>query len=657
MSERVYTVLFPFCGLGAGAMGFLRARAELFGREVRFASLGGIDIDPEGCVDFETLTGSRALCADIATMTVAQLHAFAGAAAPDVVFSSPPCKGFSGLLSEKRSQAEHYQKLNRLVLDWTRLMLAAWAEKPPRLVLIENVPRIETRGKKLLAEVKKLLRAAGYVFHASAHDCGELGGLAQHRRRFLLVARHAASTPTLLYQPRRQKVRGCGEVLGLLPLPGDPSAGPMHRLPKISYLNWLRLALIPPGGDWRDLPRDVEPQAGNARKHDAKYAVIRWADSALTVIGESRLGSGGPSVADVRVGAAYPHTYGVLPWDGPSHTVTGMAHSPGTGPFSIADPRIDAGGFNYANQLVLLGWDAPAHTITGGLRVGAGAQSVADPRLGPAPGATWHKGKHGVLDWDAPSRTVIGGPSNGADAVADPRFNNVFRLHAWEEPTSAVTSGSGPTSGNRSVADPRLRNFGGGPYGVQAWGSPAGTVTGNSWVTTGAFSIADPRVTCAMRAGAYGVLAWSQPAPTIGGACCIDNATAAVADPRVPGNPPLRVRFHPRDVRKAPPYIPVLPTADRTWHRPLTTLELAALQGLPTTIGGQPLVLAGSSATAWRERIGNAVPVPAAEMIARQMLLTLAGADAESFALAGGDTPVWVERAPEAISIELGGVQ
>ena len=43
---------------------------------------------------------------------------------------------------------------------------------PPKLVLIENVPRIETRGKTLLAEVKKLLRSAGYVFHSGTHDCG-----------------------------------------------------------------------------------------------------------------------------------------------------------------------------------------------------------------------------------------------------------------------------------------------------------------------------------------------------------------------------------------------------------------------------------------------------------------------------------------------------
>jgi hypothetical protein len=77
-----------------------------------------------------------------------------------------------------------------------------------------------------------------------------LAGLAQHRRRFLLVARLKKSVPCFIYQPPKKRVRGCGEVLGALPLPEDESAGELHKLPKLSWLNWVRLALIPAGGDW-----------------------------------------------------------------------------------------------------------------------------------------------------------------------------------------------------------------------------------------------------------------------------------------------------------------------------------------------------------------------------------------------------------------------
>ena len=62
----------------------------------------------------------------------------------------------------------------------------------------------------------------------------------------------------------------------------------------------------------------------------------------------------------------------------------------------------------------------------------------------------------------------------------------------------------------------------------------------------------------------------------------------------------------------------VIRALDGTWHRPLTTLELAALQGLPTQIDGEWLQLAGGSKARWRKRIGNAVPPATAEAIARE---------------------------------------
>jgi site-specific DNA-cytosine methylase len=282
---RTFSVLFPFSGLGAGARGFLDAQVTMFGRPARFRSVGGIDVDPLACADFELLTGSPALCADVATLTPAELRAFAGDAAPDVVFASPPCTGFSGLLGKKAAGAPKYQALNRLVLDWTRLMLEAWPTAP-RLFLLENVPRIASRGAELLREVRRLLRRAGYVFHDGTHDCGELGGLAQHRTRYLLVARHPGRAAPLLYQPVKKRVRACGEVLEQLPMPGDPAGGPMHGLPKISWLNWVRLALIPAGGDWRDLPGTLD-EGQPRREVFRRHHVNGWGEPAATVAGSS----------------------------------------------------------------------------------------------------------------------------------------------------------------------------------------------------------------------------------------------------------------------------------------------------------------------------------------------------------------------------------
>lgn len=585
---RTYTAFFPFCGSGGGALGCAHAAAEVLGEHVSFRVLGGIDNDPLACRDFEALCAAPALCADVASLTPAELRAFAGRAAPDMVFLSPPCKGHTALISAKKRKEAKYQRMNTLGLDWVRLMLETWRE-PPKLVLFENVPRVTTHGRDFLADIKTLLAAHGYVFHGGYHECGELGGLAQLRRRFLLVARHAASVPPLLYQPPRLRVRGCGEVLEALPLPArDGAGGRMHRMPRISWRNWIRLALIPAGGDWRDLP-GVLGVGQPRREQFRRYRVTGWTEPSPTVGGVGTNGSYG--VGDPRVRGAYDHGYAVLRWEQPSYTVAGGSH-PGQGAYSVGDPRVEA--------------------AVGEL--GAGAKLHA--------GGSFET--YGITPWDAPARTVTGEsrPSNGRFSIADPRVELIpqarnpnlhwskYQVRGWEEPAKTVTSAMRVGSGAPSVADPRVAAM---------------------------FTLED--VACPrQRPGAYGVLEWRGSSRTVTGAAKLDNGTWSVADPRLPpGSPSYDVE----DLDAKPEAPPVIVSQDGTWHRPLTTLELAVLQGFPPFIDGKPLEL-GGSLTSCRERIGNAVPPPAAKALAEQMLVTLACADAGAQRL-DGDLDVWVD--------------
>jgi len=523
VGEHEFTFLSLASGSGMGSRGFQEGQARLGSSSARFRSLGGVDNDPEACADFEYLTGSPALCADMSKLSPGQLRAAFGDRRPDAVFSSPPCKGFSGLLSNAAAASQKYQDLNRLVLQSLFLVCEAWS-KPPPLLVIENVPRIQSRGAGLLRQVRQLLSQYGYVFHEATHDCGEIGGLAQHRRRFLLVARRPEDVPAFVYQPPRQRVRGIGEVLEQLPLPEDPSAGPLHKLPRLSWLTWLRLALIPAGGDWRDLPREgvvVSPMADGTkrREHFARYNVRGWDEASGPVTGEGSNGA-----------------------------------------FGVADPRV----------------------------VDVALKSESRPNL------------LGVRGWDQPSLAVTGSASvsssNGAAAVADPRVPEYHR----------------------------------GILGVKRWDEPSGTVTGSAAPSRGAFAVGDPRVDvalgCAPRSGAYGVLDWSQAAGTVTGSLQVDNGPAAVADPREPGDH----RY------------PIIIAADGTWHRPLTALELAALQGLPATINGKPLELAGRSRSRWIERIGNGVPVGAAKVIGESLLHALLAAALGTWTL--GSTAIWVDK-------------
>ncbi|OIQ08707.1 putative BsuMI modification methylase subunit YdiO [Moorella thermoacetica] len=496
---REFTVLHLFSGIGGAALGFQQAVEEYKGVVGRFRTLAGIDVDPEACADFEYITGAPAIQMDLFSradyesfhghepppgwqeVTAGDLLAATGWEHPDVVFLSPPCKGFSGLLPVEKSRSEKYQALNRLVVRGLSLVVEAYQDDLPAVIMLENVPRITSRGECLLRQVKHLLGKHGYAFHEGFHDCGELGGLGQHRKRYLLIARLEQKMTSFIYKPPVKRVKSIGEIIGPLPMPDDPRMGLLHRLPRLQWKTWVRLALIPAGGDWRYLDK----------------------------------------IASVRYRLEYvPHN----------------------------------GAFRVGR------WDEPATTITG-------------------------------------SANVRG--SNALAAIADPRL---------------------PHRDNRHPA----------VYQVVKWDEPGPCVTGTRF-GSGAPAVGDPRIGCRPRNGTYKVQAWNQPSATVIGAGDIHAGAAAVADPRIPAD----------DKRPDPP--PVIIALDGTWHRPLTTLELAVLQGFPISLpNGQPLKLAGKSDARWRERIGNAVPPPAAKAIAEQILSALLVSEKGEWVL--GYTGFWVHE-------------
>lgn len=634
-----------FCGIGGGGRGFNRGHARVGQLVARYRCIGGVDVSPAAVAAFERLVGARGSSIDL--FDRAQYLAFHGkeppagwreataddirrAAAgerPHIVFTSPPCKGFSGLLSESRSLSARYQALNRLTLRGVALALEAWADDPPEFFLLENVPRIATRGRPLLDDIVDLLEARGYAVAETAHDCGVLGGLAQSRRRFLLVGRHREKVPPFLYEPPRKRLRAVGEVLGAFPLPGDPAGGPMHRMRELEWRTWVRLAFVEAGGDWRSLQR------------------LRVVDGHLADFG----------IAPEK--EYYRGIYGVSGWDETAATITGEA-APSCGRYSVADPRVF--GWGEYSQFGVLGWGDPAGTVSGQSAPGGGRYSVGDPRVAWAP--TAHRNKLRVTPWDEPAGSIIGAarPDGGAGSVADPRFahgprgphfNNVYRVIRWDGVSSTVTAGGGPSSGGLAVADPRAEGWGGrGKYRVTGFEEPAGAVIGASTTGNGAYAVADPRTaTEYQREGPYAVLPWGATARAVIGSAGHDNGPFSVADPREPDVNLSTTALHSLPEASAR-LVAVIRALDGTWHRPLTTLELAALQSLVTP--GEPITLEGTSDSAWREWIGNAVPPDAAEAIGSEMgralLLAWSG---QTFAL--GATPIWVRPLVVAMTVDV----
>lgn len=619
------------CGLGGGAAGFNRARPRVGNVEAHWECLGGIDVDPAGLRDFERLAGVPGTLLDLFTRdqyvrfhgkeppagwreaTPEDVRRAAQGKRPDAVFISSPCKGASGLLSEKLSLTPKYKALNELTLRCIWLMGEAWAVDPVPLIVFENVPRLASRGRHLLDQINSLLGSFGYAVAETTHDCGELGGLAQSRKRFLLVARHVEKVPPFLYEPEKKSLRAVGDILGRMPLPGDiDAAGPMHRIPSLHWKTWVRLALVEAGSDWRSLNK-LAIEDGYLRDliivpeyHRGVLGVNHWGDSCGVVAGASRPMNGRFSVADPRApaNALQYQQYGVRRWTDTSGAIIGVK-SPGQGTYSVADPRGQSFG-----KYPVTDWDGPSGTVIAASTTGQGAFAVADPR----PSVAWHK--------------------------------NVFRVVSMDQHAGTVTTGHGPSSGGQAVADPRYSNWHPGAssrkLNVVPWEGTAGTVTGSQQVASGALSIADPRVLdrtkgdAYLTGGHYGVVGFDQSAGAVSASARHDNGRWSVADPRMPtANDRLTC---------------IIQSLDGTWHRPFTTLELAALQSLVDP--EEQLILDGLSDSDWRERIGNAVPPAAAEAIAGVMGTTLLLADAgETFMLS--NTPIWVRPVAVALSVVL----
>lgn len=615
-----------FSGSGIGAAGMQDAKPAIPGLEGEMVCLGGIDVDPAGAADFEKFTGVRCTVRDMFSRNQyiafhgheppsgwveampADVRAAAGGHRPHILFLSAPCKGFSGLLSHARSLTAKYQALNELTLRGIWLCLEAWKDDPVEVILFENVPRIATRGRHFLDQIVQLLRHYGYVVRETAHDCGELGGLAQSRKRFLLIARHAEKVPAFIYEPPKRPLRAVGEILGRMHLPGDMRAGPMHRIPNLSWKTWVRLAFVEAGSDWRSLNRLVV-QDGYLRDfllvpemHRGALGVHSMQDSAGVVAGRSYPLNGAFSVADPRFdpSAAWKdgQAYGVRRWDASTGAIAGQ-QGPGQGAYSVADPR-HHGPAKHSNEFRIVRYDEAARAVTGAHGTG---KCVADPR-----GSEGHS-KYAVTGWDGASRTVISGSTTGqgAFAVADPRPGL-----ARERGDHYLTAGH---------------------YGVAVWDKHVGAVSASACHDNGSWSVADPRCVpadVAVHGGAWNV------------------GTHFGGD--VPGSVPVLPAANDKLVCR-------IVAEDGTWHRPFTTLELAALQSIydPDDYAeaeerGEVFLMDGTSDSAHRERIGNAVPRKAAkamaEEIGRAILLSRVG---ESFQLSS--TPIWVRPITTALAV------
>lgn len=242
-----------FCGAGGMTLGAVAAGFEV---------LGGIDHWSPALRTHSANFEHPTIAADLATAPTSSLMEAAGLEIGelDLLVGGPPCQGFS-----VQRIGSDLDERNDLVLRFGQHV----AHLLPRLFCMENVTGLlGKRGKPYLARFLAVVEGAGYRVAVRRVDAAD-AGLPQHRRRVLVLGARAEvprfEGPVFAAPlPRTTVWEAIGDLpeppTDLTPMPGDP----LHRRTKLSALNQRRIALIPPGGGFEDLPEELRVTAHRA---------------------------------------------------------------------------------------------------------------------------------------------------------------------------------------------------------------------------------------------------------------------------------------------------------------------------------------------------------------------------------------------------------
>lgn len=230
---------------------------------------------------------------DVGTVSGSELLEQAGVASIDLLAGCPPCQGFTSLTAKYGGK----DRRNELVLEMARLA----EELLPAAIMMENVPGLSQKGKKLYGALKQRLRRIGYKLTEDVLEVADYG-VPQFRKRLVLVGGRGfdielpEATHSEDGKSGRVRWRSVRDAIGHL--------GPAQffdeakRRGEVEKLNWhvvrrltadnvARMKAATVGGTWADIPEELRP----------------------------------PCHRDGYVG--FTNVYGRMVWDRPAPTITG----------------------------------------------------------------------------------------------------------------------------------------------------------------------------------------------------------------------------------------------------------------------------------------------------------------------------------------------
>lgn len=267
MKKTTHNVIDLFCGCGGLSEGFQMAGYNIV--------LGVDNNEPALKTFLYNHKGSQALNADLsAVATFDKIEQIVNEKKVDVIIGGPPCQGFS--LTGKRLFDDERNKLYLAMIEMVKRFR-------PRAFLIENVPGMATLYKgEVKDEVLRRFKEMGYHIVCKVL-CSADYGVPQIRKRLVFVGLRDGEEdfefPVPTHTPDNYIT--CEQAVGDLPtLENELGSDEMEycQEPITEYQKLMRgccsvlrnhkavnhkqfvrdtIALVPDGGNWKDLPQGV----------------------------------------------------------------------------------------------------------------------------------------------------------------------------------------------------------------------------------------------------------------------------------------------------------------------------------------------------------------------------------------------------------------
>ena len=271
-----------FCGVGGLSLGLKQSGIQV---------VAGVDIDEACSYPYTANIGAQFLRRDIRTISGEEVSGLFPAGGRRLLAGCAPCQPFS---KHRRGSDTTKDEKWTLLDEFNRIV----DEVRPEYVTMENVSGLGPTP--VFQRFVFALKKSGYSVDYKV--CyGPEYGLAQHRRRLVLLASNVGSIEVPAGLRKAKDYSTVRSVIGKLPAvrSGHSSkSDPLHKARSLSDTNLARIRASRPGGTWRDWPIELRSPCH---------------------LKES--------------GATFQSVYARMSWDEPSPTITTQSFNFGTGRF------------------------------------------------------------------------------------------------------------------------------------------------------------------------------------------------------------------------------------------------------------------------------------------------------------------------------------